>query len=352
MFNKQLLVGLTATIVLAGCGPTNNVRTQEQNQARAVQTKAAVYTQSRDDILARDEVTLPQNYDPSNYKKLRVATSFYPQDTSDNSKFGAEKVATLSSLFETEISKLKRFTVLSRSQIGQQAIRDEKRFQDTGLVATSDLMRLGQAKGADYVLTGGIAIKSETFERVKNQELILSVLVDYKLINVETQEVIEADTAPGRAKRTFYQTPGGTWVGGFNISNPKEADQALAEASYEALKVIANKIGNKLPVGGQVVGIKGDNFQLDAGYEQGLMGKQQMAVYAWDGIDMPLAYAEVSPGKNKSNGKIVKWNNDPAAQDLIARWRSEGMGFIRDTEVYAVSVAMPTPPEWDNNYSN
>lgn len=349
---KLSLAIVVSTLLLAGCN-TVKPRTAAENQQRAVQIKPTLSTVSAADVSGETgSVELPQNYDPSNFKKWKVAVSFYPAGKGGSDVFAKEKSQTVSSLFETEISKLKRFTILSRSQLGQQAIRDEKRFQDTGLVDSRDLMRLGKMKGADYALAGGIALKSEKYDRVKNQELLIYVEVNYQLINIESGEIVEADTAQGRAKRTFYQTPSGTYLGGFNIDNEAERSTAINEAAYNALKIIANKLGNKLPVGGQVVGLKGDRFQIDAGNEQGLMGDQVVTVYAWDGIDIPLAYAEIQPGRNKASGKVIKWSNDPEAQDLISRWRSEGMGLLREMDVFAVSYGMPTPKEWDQNYSN
>ena len=346
------LCALLSLGLLAGCN-NQYVRSDAENQQRQTQITPTLTTVSAGDVTGRSAlVELPQNYDPSNYKKHVVAVSFYPADDTEAGRFAAEKSEVASSLFETEMSKIKRFTIVSRSQLGQQAIRDEKRFQDTGLVQADDLMRLGQMKGADYALAGGIAITSESYERLKNQEMLLYVTVNYQLVNIQTGEIEEADTAIGRAKRTFYQTPSGAYVGGFNINDAEQRKEVIKEASFQALKIIANKLGNKLPVGGSVVGLKGNLFQIDAGYDQGLMGDQIVVLYAWDGIDIPLAYGEISPGKNKAQGKVIKWSNAPEAQALISRMKTDGMAFLRETDTYAVSKGMPHPPEWNTNYSN
>jgi curli biogenesis system outer membrane secretion channel CsgG len=348
---KSIISGVIV-LSLVGCSPTL-IRSNSENNARSIQTNPDLATISSKDVIKKNgQVTLPQNYDPSNYKKLAVAVSFYPSNSSNADKFSSVKSETLSSLFETEISKLKRFTILSRSQLGQQAIVEEIKFQDTGLVKSNQLMKVGQMKGAQYALSGGIAISSEKFERVANQELVIYVTVNYQLINLSTGEIEEADTAQGRSKRTFYQTPSGAWIGGFNVNDHNQATTAVNEAADGALKVIANKLGNKLPVGGKVVGIKDDLIQIDAGYDQGLMGKQIISLYTWDGVDVPLAYAEISPGKNKSNAKIIQWNNEKAAAPLVDRIKKDQMAFLRDFEVFAVSKGMPVPPEWDASYKN
>jgi len=71
------------------------------------------------------------------------------------------------------------------------------------------------------------------------------------------------------------------------------------------------------------------------------------------GIDLPIAVAEASPGAHKTSGKIIVWNNDQDEyiQDTI-RQIKENPRFARQHDIYAVSLGMPTPPEWDNNYNN
>ena len=157
--------------------------------------------------------------------------------------------------------------------------------------------------------------------------------------------------AEGRAVRSIFRLPSGKIIGGFS---QKDESEATKQAAINALKVIANKLGNKLPIGCQVTGIRGSRFGCDKGYEEGFMGKQMVAIYIDDaGIDLPIAVAEASPGAHKTSGKIIVWNNDQDEyiQDTI-RQIKENPRFARQHDIYAVSLGMPTPPEWDNNYNN
>lgn len=353
---RRTLCAAILSAALTGCATTGGndlVRTAEQNQARAFQTKPTLYAYSETDARAAAEVVLPANYNPDNYRKMTIAVSFYPMDESNADRFAKGKSEVVTSVFETEIVKLRRFTVLSRTQLGAQAIADEKRHQDKGLVKTSDLMRLGRQKGAQYVLTGGITLKTENFNRLSNSEIFFNVLVNYQLINIETGEIEEADTAEGRAKRTYYATPSGKHVGGFNLNSPKDMQVAWNDASYQALRIIANKIGNKFPVGGKVSGILGSRVQVKAGFDQGLMGKQVAVLYSNVGVDLPLAYVMLEPGKSSTSGTVISWSRAPEAQSFIAQIQQNGMAFLRDNpDTYIVSKAMPLPPEWDKNYQD
>lgn len=293
-------------------------------------------------------VDLPQNYSQKNYKRLVLAANFFANK--DYKSYETVPVEVLSTMLETELSKLKRFTLVSR-HLGQKGKWTEKKFQDLGTTSARDTMRLGKGMNANYGLTGGISSVTEEYDRGSKNELIYIIRVDYQITDFETDEIIEADMAEGRAKRTIFRLPSGKIVGGF--SQKDEAD-AIKQAAMNALKVIANKLGNKLPIGCQVTGIRGTRFGCDKGYEEGFMGKQMVAIYMDDaGIDLPLAVAEASPGAHKTSGKIVAWNDDEDEyiQDMIRQIKANPR-FARQNDIYAVSLGMPTPPEWDNNYKD
>jgi len=84
------------------------------------------------------------------------------------------------------------------------------------------------------------------------------------------------------------------------------------------------------------------------------MGKQMVAIYLDDaGIDLPIAVAEAQPGAHKTSGKIIAWNNDEDkyVQDMIRQIKANPR-YASQNDIYAVSLGMPIPPEWDNNYKD
>ncbi|SKA67558.1 hypothetical protein [Desulfobaculum bizertense] len=327
------------TSLVAGC---------VSSRGGAIQIDPTLHSVSKDDFLDDDKaVELPANYSQRNYKRLVVGVYFFPQKDSDH--YDSVPVETVSTTLETEISKLKRFTIVSRHG-GQKAKMAEKRFQDLGLTDASTRMRFGHGLNADYTLFGGVTTAREEYERVDHNESVFIVRVDYQLIDVETDEIIEADYVEGRAKRTFVRLPSGKILGGFDME--KGTKDALNQASINALKVLGNRLGNKLPIGAQVVGIRGSRFGLDRGKEEGFMGKQTVILYTEDmGVDVPLAVGEVSPGAHKCSGKIIKWNEDSELQSLIEEVKKNPT-FLARHEVFAVSAGMPLPPEWEKNYKD
>ena len=225
-----------------------------------------------------------------------------------------------------------------------------KSFQDMGTTNRKGKLRMGKQLNADYSLSGSITATKEEYDRVDHNEALFIVRIDYQLVDNETGEIIEADTAEGRDKRKLIRLPSGKFIGGFNPSDSKQLKDAIDNAGLNALKVVGNKIGNKLPVGGRISGFKGQRFAMESGHEDGFMGDQIVILYGSDmGIDMPFAVGEVHPGKYKTSGKIIRWSNDPDVQDIISGIKSDKFYFNKN-ELYAVSNGMPLPPAWDKNY--
>jgi len=327
---------------MSGCAGTSG-------NTSGIQIDPTVHTVSKDDYtktFGAKEIELPQNYSTKNYKRLTVSAWFFPNKTAD--AYADAPVETLSTMMETEISKLKRFTIVSR-HLGQKGKLAEKNFQDMGTTDRKTKMRFGKGINADYSLSGGISAVKEEYNRGGKNELVYIIRVDYQLVDNETDEIIEADMAEGRSIRTIMRLPSGKIIGGFSRNDEKDA---LAQAAINALKIVSNKLGNKLPIGGQVMGIRGERFSIDKGYEDGFMGKQTVVLYTSDmGIDIPFAVGEITPGKYKTSGKIFAWSEDKDIQDIIQKLQSN-KNFIKENEVFAVSTGMPLPPEWENNYKD
>jgi PBP1b-binding outer membrane lipoprotein LpoB len=329
-----------STLLLSGC-------TSSPKKGGAMQIAPSLHTMSKGDFLNSSKpIELPQNYSTKNYKRLVVSAYFFPQKGKGDSNL---PIGNLSTRLETQLSKLKRFTIVSR-HLGQKGIMAEKSFQDMGTTNRKGKLRMGKQLNADYSLSGSITATKEEYDRVDHNEALFIVRIDYQLVDNETGEIIEADTAEGRDKRKLIRLPSGKFIGGFNPSDSKQLKDAIDNAGLNALKVVGNKIGNKLPVGGRISGFKGQRFAMESGHEDGFMGDQIVILYGSDmGIDMPFAVGEVHPGKYKTSGKIIRWSNDPDVQDIISGIKSDKFYFNKN-ELYAVSNGMPLPPAWDKNY--
>ena len=344
MQRRTLFAGMIGAGFLAGCA-NPYVRSVEENEERKAAMSPKLGTFTAEDAEAND-IELPANYSAENYKQMKLAVSFRMLDVKSVDKFAIERSQTLSAMFESEMTKLGRFKILSRSDLGQLALADEKRFQDTSNIDSTTRMRLKQF-GADYVLTAGITLKTENYNRVKHAELMVEVLVTYQLINVSTGEIEDADSAKGLALRQYFMTPSGRYIGGFNINDPRQGDSVVNEAAVRALISLANKLGNKFPVGGRVIGGFGDMLQVDGGRNAGIVDSQVGVLYSnVYGVDVGLAYVNLVPGKTSTQGKIIKWTNNSDAKRLVQQYKKDPAAFAREFETYVVTKSMPMPKDW------
>lgn len=351
----KLVLASIAIALLSACQTTSSPTAPAQGTVTPrIQIEPTLHGRSAEEIVQSGEaVRLPANYSKDNYRQIRVAASFFPQDPDSPGQFAKEQTETVAAWLESELVKLRRFDILARSQLAELATAREISFQDQGTVSGNDLLRLGRQQGADYAFTAGMIINREIFDRVREQELIFTTIITFQLIDLESGSIVEADSVEGRSRRTFFQMPSGMIVGGFNPNNQEMVDEALREASMNALKVIANRLGYRLPVGGPVIGIRGEQFQVGAGREQGLMGDQVVVLYTNDmGVDVALARGEITPSQQQSPGRIFQWSDDPSVADLVEQLRTDPRGFLLDYELFAVSDGMPLPPEWEQAYQD
>ncbi len=314
------------------------------NHGQPIQVKPNLTTVSRGDDIP---VELPANYSQKNYKRLIVGVYFEPDGAA--AYYDDLPLATVAMSLETEISKLKRFTIVSR-QGGQKAIEAEKKFKNKGMAKTASQMQYGRTLDANFVLYCGISAVREEYERVDHNEFLYIVRLDYQLIDVQTGEIIEADYAEGRAKRTFVRLPSGRFLGGFDYRSG-ELDP-VNQAALNALKIVGHRLGNALPLGGHVLAMRGDRIQIDKGVSEGFMGKQVVVVYTNDfGMDVPIALAELTPSDHTAVGRIFKWSDEPEAEELVEELQSDPT-FVLRNDVFVVSIGMPLPPEWERNYDD
>jgi len=286
-------------------------------------------------------IELPANYREADYRRLIMAVAFMEQGARPG-EISNEIIQTVSTRLQTEMQKLRRFTIFSLHNRG-------------GVRLVEELHQYGEAnvhlpKGEalpplDLVLTGSLTMSKERQSRYSHDELVYEVECDVSAEDLKTRTVRFAEKAKGRALRTQAVSLSGRQLGGIQEDDER---QALFEAAMKALLVLANKLGNTFPIGGRVTGILGDRLTLDKGFDSGIAGKTQMVVYTKvQGVDLPMAMAEAHPGAEATNLTVWRWNtDDPDAKRAIDALR-QSPDWLGTHELWAVSAGMPLPPEWE-----
>ncbi len=324
-----ILLGVLAGLVFTGCASKKDIALEPTQATYS-------YTEVKD-----QEIKLPANYNKSNFRKLLLGVAvndigIKAGDISPNI------VPTLSARLQTEMAKLKRFSVFSAHNRG-------------GVVLFQSLSDVGEAKmpdknprEMDLILSAAITISKEKQDRYNDTLLIYEVECDFNCEDIRTGEVMFAEKAKGRTGRTVISSLTGRRMGGFSEDDEK---QAIYNAAMKALAVAANKLGNYYPVGGKITGMLGKRMTLDKGFEHGVGKDMVMVVYASvSGVDVPVALAEASPADVTSNLVIKKWNtSDEDAAPLIKEIQAD-RNWFKDNELYAVGYGMAKPPEWEKEY--
>lgn len=293
---------------------------------------------------AKGEIKLPANYNKDNFRKILLGVVVQNVKIDPNTKKhlpSANPAVDLSTRLQTEMVKLKRFSVFSAfNRGGVNVFRTMEDVGDAKMPENVDMRAL------DLVLTLNLMLSLEKHERHSDNLLIYEVQVDANLENLRTHESVFAEKAKGVARRVEKISLRGERMGGYKQDDIR---QAFLEASLQAIAHIANKLGNTYPVGGRITGILGENMQMDKGFEQGVGGDMQMTVYAVvNGVDLPLGIAEAHPGKNTSNLTVWRWNTDNKYAARIIKDMQEDLNWAKKNECYAVSLRMAVPPEWSS----
>ncbi len=293
-------------------------------------------------------IEMPANYSTDTFRKLTMGVAFSSISGVDKKTGKPLSISTgLSSRMQTEMAKLKRFTIFSAHNRGGVSY-----FQSLSDVEGDvNLAKPVDAKKLDYILSGSVIVTKERQDRYNDTIVIYEVECDFSCEDLKTRTVKFAEKAKGRTARKQILSYSGRALAGHDSS---DEEQAITQAALKALAVMANKLGNTFPVGGRIVGASssGDRIQLNKGFEDGIGAKQQCVIYVDDGgVDIPVGLAEASPSSTTSNLNVYRWNDgwgQKDAQVIIDAYKENPKSYIRKNKVYAVGYGLSVPPEWDN----
>jgi len=328
----QIFVAGAALAVLCGCATNTG------------ESHAGVYT-TGSDILDAKELALPANYDVQNMdRKLQMLVAVAAtKGQTEGAKEGIEIDPALSARLQTEMAKLKRFTIHSthNNAAGDLAAN----LADVGVVGVKEAS--GQ-KDIDLTLSVSLTATRER-QRVDDGNVwIYEVECDCNCRDEKTQTVKFAEKVRGEARRHQLISMRNKRAAGFD---ERTQQGAITEAAMKALANLAKKLGNTFPVGGTVTGMtpSGETMMFDCGFEQGIFKNQQTVVFVdYMGVDIPIAAGTAEPGKDKSRLAVRRWNDDNKdAKAVIEELRRSPAAFFKTYKTYAVGYGIPIPPEWE-----
>ncbi len=203
-----------------------------------------------------------------------------------------------------------RFTVVERRKVNE--VIHEQDFDASNRVKHGSGARIGQIKGADLTLMGDIVVFGRDDRRTGGfagagvpgvgavaggykQTNKAVVVLDYRIVDVETSEVIASGEARGESKRTSAGGGAGFFAGGvfggggINMTSSNFAETIIGEATMDAVDKLALDVRNVSLNGGAdarendldalVADVSGDTITINAGSAAGLQAGQTFTVY-------------------------------------------------------------------------
>jgi curli biogenesis system outer membrane secretion channel CsgG len=229
-----------------------------------------------------------------------------------------------------------RFTVVERRKVNE--VIHEQDFDAGNRVKKGTGARVGQIKGADLTLMGDIVVFGRDDRRnggfagggVPGAGAVAGgykqtnkavVVLDYRIVDVETSEVVASGEARGESKRTSAGGGGGFLAGGafggagVNMASSNFAETIIGEATMDAVDKLALDIHNANLNGGAdarendldalVADVSGDTITLNAGSAAGLQVGQTFTVYHKGKVIKDPATGEVLDVQTTPLGQIT-----------------------------------------------
>ena len=204
-----------------------------------------------------------------------------------------------------------KFTIVERKKIG--AVMKEQDFSASNRVKQGSGARIGQIRGADLTLMGDIVVFGRDDRKTSagvgagvfgagggviggsKGEFKAVVVLDYRIIDEETSEIVGSGEARGESKRTSKSFgaamfAGGVGVGGgFNMTSSNFGETIIGEATMDAVNQLAANINSANLTGGaegrendldaKVADVNGASITINAGSAAGLRVGQTFTIY-------------------------------------------------------------------------
>ena len=202
-----------------------------------------------------------------------------------------------------------RFTVVERRKVND--IMREQNFAAGNRVKKGTGARIGEIKGAQFTLMGDIVVfgRDDRQERKSGGLIVLGVgsggskylseskavvVLNFRMVDVETSEVVASGEARGESKR-ISKGGGSAFIAGFvavggayNINTSNFAETIIGEATMDAVDKLGAQLNGAALTGGadrtadldaRIADVSGQTIIINAGSAAGLQAGQSFTVY-------------------------------------------------------------------------
>lgn len=349
MNTKMKLFTITgcAMVLLCGCGTM---------RAKPWETPLPVTYVDRESLEDCDEVKMPQNYDVSNFNhQLQLFVSVKIEKDGKLIKNNE-----LSRRLQVEMDRLKHFKVFTFWGSNKDILADASDVDPDVKLAKS------KTKESDLILSGtiNVTMSENKFRLVQEDggsDFVYLADGDFICEDARTHVSLFSEKVRGvwgrrvlrRVNSNIYDSSKGEEYGVMND------EKIIHIACARCLAIMANKLGNRFPVGGKVMTINrsGESVVINAGANEGIIPGQQVVLFHQeDKMPTPLAYGEATPSMDGTSViKLYRWSKDKDAETIIKELKESPKKYLKSFDeksndgLYAVACGMPPPADWEKN---
>lgn len=237
----RVLLALVAAT--AACAPRTTVRTEDAMTATETKRHRSEYTGPR--------------------RRIGVV------DFENKSGFGARIGTAASDILVTELAKTGRFVVVERDKLNR--IMEEQKLQASGAIDARTAVQVGKILGLNAIVTGavsqaGVKTEGSDYLLVRSKRQTAEIVVDIRVVDAETGQVLYADTGEGVAKVGKGSFLGLGARGGYDETLE---GKALRAAIVKFTDNIISQVSRK-PWSCRIAAVKSDKVYLNAGSTMGV----------------------------------------------------------------------------------
>src|SRR5258708_6570710 len=175
MHSVRSFLCLSLALLIAGCNPSTTVK---QKEAMTIDTNKALAGLKR---------------------RIGVV------DFQNKTTYGANRLGTSASdILITELAKSNRFIVVERDKLDK--LMEEHKLGMTGAIDPNTAAKMGKILGLNAIVTGAISQFGEETEGseyliTQSKSQVVKCTVDIRVVDVETGQVLYADSGAGMARK-------------------------------------------------------------------------------------------------------------------------------------------------------
>ncbi|MFA5975633.1 MAG: CsgG/HfaB family protein [Elusimicrobiota bacterium] len=200
-------------------------------------------------------------------------------DFENKTKYGENRLGTSASdILITELAKSGKFIVVERDKL--HTLMAEQKLGMSGVVDSNTAAKVGKILGLNAVVTGSISQFGEETEGseyliTQSKRQVVKCTVDIRVVDVETGQILYADSGSGLAKK---HTGGVLGLGTRAGYDETLEGEALRAAIVKFVNNIVLQVEKK-PWSCRVADVDGQNIYLNAGHDSGVPTGQILTVY-------------------------------------------------------------------------